>query len=69
MPSQRQYDLAPEFVSLVMYLLTNTLDGRNSSIANGVDQALVRPPRQFTTHARETATTGVWDEVAHARTH
>jgi uncharacterized protein YbjT (DUF2867 family) len=52
--------LAPDGVSLVSYLFSSVLDGRNSSLANGVEQALGRPPRDFADYARETARTGVW---------
>lgn len=48
------------YVSLVMYLLTNVLDGRNESLASGVQQALGREPRDFTDYVRETAATGIW---------
>ena len=48
------------YVSLVMYLLTNVLDGRNESLAGGVQQALGREPRDFADYARETAATGIW---------
>jgi hypothetical protein len=52
--------LAPDEVSLVSYLFSTVLDGRNSSLTNGVEQALGRPPRDFADYARETARTGVW---------
>jgi uncharacterized protein YbjT (DUF2867 family) len=52
--------LAPDEVSLVSYLFSSVLDGRNSSLTNGVEQALGRPPRDFAYYARETARTGVW---------
>ena len=52
--------LPPEFVSLIMYLFTEVLDGRNASLADGVTRALGRPARDFADYARETAATGVW---------
>ena len=52
--------LVPDEVSLVSYLFSSVLDGRNSSLTNGVEQALGRPPRDFADYARETARTGVW---------
>ncbi len=48
------------YVSLVMYLLTTVLDGRNEFLADGVQCALGRAPRDFAEYARETAATGVW---------
>ena len=52
--------LPKEFASLVMYLFTTVLDGRNAYPADGVQQALGRAPRDFTDYARETAATGIW---------
>jgi uncharacterized protein YbjT (DUF2867 family) len=47
-------------VSLVSYLFSTVLDGRNSSLTDGVERALGRPPRDFADYARETAKTGIW---------
>lgn len=47
-------------VSLVSYLFGTVLDGRNSSLTNGVERALGRPPRDFADYARQTAKTGIW---------
>ena len=52
--------LSRDEVSLVSYLFATVLDGRNSSLTNGVEQALGRPPREFADYARETAKTGIW---------
>jgi hypothetical protein len=41
-------------------LFATVLDGRNSSLTNGVEQALGRPPRDFADYTRETAKTGIW---------
>jgi len=53
-------DLPPESVDLVMYLFTTVLDGRNTPVADGVQQALGRPPRTFPDFARRAAAEGVW---------
>jgi uncharacterized protein YbjT (DUF2867 family) len=53
--------LSPDEVSLVSYLFATVLDGRNSSLSNGVERALGRPPRDFADYARETAKTGIWN--------
>jgi uncharacterized protein YbjT (DUF2867 family) len=53
-----------DFVWLVTYLFTTVLDGRNASLADGVRQALGRPPRDFADYARETAATGAWNPPA-----
>ena len=52
--------LPPESVALITYLFTEVLDGRNASVADGVEQALGRPPRDFASYVRDTAETGVW---------
>ncbi|MGH8977463.1 MAG: NmrA family transcriptional regulator, partial [Acidimicrobiia bacterium] len=55
-----------EDIELIAYLFTEVLDGRNASLADGVQRALGRSPRDFRTYARDAAATGVWtvDEVA-----
>ncbi len=53
-----------DFVSLVMYLFTTVLDGRNAYLTDGVQRALGRAPRDFADYARETAATGVWESPA-----
>jgi uncharacterized protein YbjT (DUF2867 family) len=45
---------------LVIYLFTTVLDGRNTPLADGVQRALGRPPRDFSDYVRRMATTGVW---------
>ena len=41
-----------------------TLDGRNAHTADGVVQALGRPPRDFATFAADAARAGVWSSAA-----
>jgi len=45
----------------VLYLFTTVLDGRNTPIADGVQRALGRAPRDFSDYVRRTAATGVWN--------
>lgn len=52
--------LPPEWVSLIRYLFTEVLDGRNASVADGVSRALGRPARSFEDYVRTTVATGVW---------
>lgn len=54
-------NLPADIVWLVGYLFSTVLDGRNARLADGVLQALGRPPRRFGDYARETAASGVWD--------
>ena len=52
--------LPADAVALFSYLFTDVLDGRNESLADGVRQALGRPPRDFRESARDTAASGAW---------
>ncbi|MFU8876231.1 NAD(P)H-binding protein [Micromonospora sp. SL4-19] len=52
-----------EVVELLTYLFTTVLDGRNAQLADGVQRALGRPPRDFADYAKDAATTGIWDGV------
>jgi uncharacterized protein YbjT (DUF2867 family) len=57
--SMRPY--APEdIVQLLHDLFTVVLDGRNTPIAHGVEEALGRPARDFSDYVRRTAAAGTW---------
>ncbi|MGN7942425.1 NmrA family NAD(P)-binding protein [Virgibacillus sp. 6R] len=58
----QQQGLPEDLISLMVELFTKVLDGRNSHVTNGVQQALGREPRDFSNYARSAAATGVWDE-------
>jgi uncharacterized protein YbjT (DUF2867 family) len=45
---------------LVAFLFSEVLDGRNESLADGVQRALGRSPRDFRDYARAAAASGVW---------
>ena len=49
-----------EFVALLGYLFSEVLDGRNAHVADGVQRALGRPPRDFAQYARAAAASGAW---------
>jgi uncharacterized protein YbjT (DUF2867 family) len=55
---------APVQVSLLRYLFSEVLDGRNARVGDGVRRALGREPRDFADFARAEAATGVWEGVA-----
>ena len=59
--------LPPEFVWLVNYIFTTVLDGRNAHLADGVQRALGREPRDFADYARDAAASGVWEKVGVSR--
>ena len=54
-------EVPEEVVGLLGYLFSEVLDGRNAELADGVQQALGREPREFSDYVRETAATGVWN--------
>jgi uncharacterized protein YbjT (DUF2867 family) len=58
-----------EYASLITYVFSEVLDGRNAHLTDGVQRALGREPRDFGDYARETATTGVWDPAPAGRSH
>lgn len=53
-----------EIVWLLDYLFSTVLDGRNTYVADGVQRALKRPPRDFAAYARAIAASGLWNRVA-----
>ena len=55
-----EQNVPAEFVSLLNYLFTEVLDGRNAHLTDGVQRALGRSPRDFADYAREAAATGIW---------
>jgi uncharacterized protein YbjT (DUF2867 family) len=48
------------FITLLAYLFSELLDGRNAYLASGVQRALGREPLDFADFAHEAAATGVW---------
>ena len=60
----RAQQVPPEDIELLAYLFTEVLDGRNARLADGVQRALGREPRDFSHYARDAAATGVWDPAA-----
>lgn len=49
-----------DLIDMLLELFTVVLDGRNVSVAHGVEEALGRPARDFGDYARRTAASGVW---------
>ena len=50
-----------DIAALLRYLFGEVLDGRNAWLADGVQRALGRAPRDFAQFAREAAAGGTWD--------
>lgn len=53
-----------DVVWMLDYLFSTVLDGRNSSLTDGVERALGRKPKDFAQYAREVAATGAWRKAA-----
>jgi uncharacterized protein YbjT (DUF2867 family) len=49
-----------EYIDLVTYLFSTVLDGRNTPVTNGVQEALGRPARSYSDYVQNTAPTGIW---------
>jgi uncharacterized protein YbjT (DUF2867 family) len=54
-----EHGLPADFIWLLNHLFTEVL-GSKARLADGVQRALGREPKDFGTYSRETATTGVW---------
>lgn len=54
------YGVPSDFISLITYLFTEVLDGRNAYITDGVERALGRKPTDFREYAKKAAATGIW---------
>lgn len=56
----RSAGIPEDYIGLIDYLFTTVLDGRNAYLADGVQRALGRSPRDFSDYVRDTVKTGVW---------
>ncbi len=57
-------EVPDEIAGLLEELFSVVLDGRNESLADGVERALGRQPRDFADFAREAAARGAWRQAA-----
>lgn len=55
-----EHGLPADFVTPLVKLFTTVLDGRNARLAEGVQRALGRAPRDFADYALDAAANGVW---------
>jgi uncharacterized protein YbjT (DUF2867 family) len=53
-----------EIVGFLTYLFGEVLDGRNAVLADGVQRALGREPRDFSEFVQEAAAAGAWNDTA-----
>lgn len=58
-----EHGVPQEYVDLITHLFTETLDGRNAHVSDGVERAIGRKPTDFAEYARKTAAAGVWNQV------
>ena len=56
-----EQDIPDDVAWLIRYLFSEVLDGRNATLADGVQRALGREPRDFANFAREAAANGAFD--------
>jgi uncharacterized protein YbjT (DUF2867 family) len=61
-----EHGVPSEVVELLTYLFSEVLDGRNARLADGVQRALGREPRDFADYARGVAARGIWNASAAA---
>lgn len=54
------HGMPEEDAALLTDLITDVLDGRNAYLADGVQRALGRPPKDFSDYARDVAASGAW---------
>ncbi|MGC0053432.1 NAD(P)H-binding protein [Brucella pituitosa] len=57
----REQALPEDVITLLRYLFTELFDGRNASVAHGVQEALGRKPRRFADFTRKAAIEGTWE--------
>lgn len=57
-------EMGPDAAHLFTELFREVFDGRNESLADGVQQALGRPPRDFSDFCRDAARNGAWRRAA-----
>lgn len=58
------HEAGPEMADLLTDLCREVFDGRNESLADGVQRALGRPPRDFSDFVRSAAAAGLWRQVS-----
>ena len=56
----RQAGVPEDVIALLDELFSVVLDGRNSHVMHGVEEALGRPARDFSEYARAAAASGAW---------
>lgn len=52
-----------DIISLLTYLFTEVLDGRNAYVTDGVEKALGRKATEFSDYVKKVAASGLWNQV------
>ncbi len=63
----KQQGVPEDMQWLLRELFTVVLDGRNSQVKDGVEQALGRPATDFKTYIQKAIESGVWENALHQR--
>ncbi len=63
----KQQGVPEDMQWLLRELFTVVLDGRNSQVKDGVEQALGRPATDFKTYIQKAIESGVWEKSLHKR--
>jgi uncharacterized protein YbjT (DUF2867 family) len=56
-----EQEVPKDVIEMLSYLFGEVFDGRNAHLAEGVQRAIGREPRDFTDYARDAPASGVWD--------
>ena len=56
-----EHGVPGDVIELLTHLFSEVFDGRNAHLADGVQRALGRQPRDFADYARRAAASGVWN--------
>lgn len=59
--TMKEYQVPDHYISLLTYLFTQVLDGRNESLTGDVQRVLGRAPIDFSDYAVKVAATGIWN--------
>jgi uncharacterized protein YbjT (DUF2867 family) len=57
----KEYEVPDQYISLLTYLFTSVLDGRNESLTGDAQRVLGRAPIDFSDYAKKVAATGIWN--------
>jgi uncharacterized protein YbjT (DUF2867 family) len=58
--SLRSFEVPEEYISLINYLFSEVLDGRNAHLTDGLEHMLKRKPTDFSEYIKKTIQSGIW---------